>query len=469
MEFLHTPQMIEPISSQVAIPFDECLRILWDRGQELHGRKFDLDAIRVILAALGNPERRYPTAIVAGTNGKGSTSAMLAAILRSAGYRTGIYTSPHLIRVNERIRINSQEISDDEFAAAFTGVHYVVEKLIGAGVLSQYPSFFEYLTAVAFQHFAQAAADFAVLEVGMGGRLDATNVTDASVAIITNVDLDHQEFLGNTLAAIAAEKAGVIKPGRPVVSGCEHPEVREVIRQKCQDAGVELIETGGIEAAHNLFHLDGRYSFDLQLDGLRLPGVSLQMSGRFQVKNAVTAATAAWQLARAGFRVPPEAISEGLQASAWPGRLETIRQRPLIVLDGAHNPAAAREVAEFVRRHFEGRTVRLVYASMRDKAIGEISSLLFPLAHAVYLTRPGLDRAAPPEAILEAAVALPRQTVIEPDPVRALEQAVYSSLPEDVVVVAGSLFLVGAVKKAVLDRRLAPENLAPPEVLSELY
>jgi dihydrofolate synthase/folylpolyglutamate synthase len=418
---------------------------------------------------MGNPERHYPTAIVAGTNGKGSTSAMLAAILERAGYRTGLYTSPHLIRVNERISVNGQEISDTDFAAVFTAVHHTVGKLIEARLLPDRPSFFEYLTAVAFQYFARAAIDFAVLEVGMGGRLDATNVTDASVAVITNVDLDHQEFLGNTLTAIAAEKAGVIKPGRPVVSGCEHPEVREVVRQKCREAGVALTETGGIVAALNLLHLDGRYGFDLHMDGLDLPGITLQMAGKFQVKNAVTAATAAGHLARAGFQIPPEAIREGLQSASWPGRLEIIRQHPLILLDGAHNPAAAREVAEFVRRHFEARTLRLVYATMRDKAIGEISNILFPLAHAVYLTRPGLDRAALPEMILESAVAVPRQAVIESDPARALEQAVDASLPEDVVLVAGSLFLVGAVKKAILEGRLVPEPLTPPEVLSELY
>jgi len=468
MEFPYIPQMIEPISPQAAIPFEECLRILWDRGHELHGRKFDLDAIRVVLAALGHPERHYPTAIVAGTNGKGSTCAMLAAILESAGYRTGLYSSPHLIRVNERIRISGQEISDSEFAAAFTEVHHAVERLIALATLPQRPSFFEYLTAVAFQHFARAGVDFAVLEVGMGGRLDATNVTDASVAVITNVDLDHQEFLGNTLTAIAKEKAGVIKPGRPVVSGCEHPEVREVIRQKCRDVGVELIETAGLGSATNLFHLDGCYGFDLQMDGLDLPGVSLQMPGSFQVKNAVTAAAAAWQLARAGFRITPEAIRNGLHAAAWPGRLEVIRRRPLILLDGAHNPAAAHELAEFVLRHLKGRTLRLVYASMRDKAIGEISGILFPLVQAVYLTRPGLDRAAAPEAILETAAAVPPQTLIEHDPVRALEQAVARSLPEDVVLVAGSLFLVGAVKKAILEGQFAPDALAAPEVFSEL-
>ena len=468
MEFRDTSQMIEPIPFQAAIPFDECLRILWERGHELHGRKFDLEAIRAILAVLGNPERRYPTAIVAGTNGKGSTCAMLAAILQRAGYRTGLYTSPHLIRVNERIRVNGQDLSDDEFAVAFTAIHDAVEKLVESQALPCRPSFFEYLTAVAFQHFARVAVDFVVLEVGMGGRLDATNVTDASVAVITNVDLDHQEFLGDTRAAIAAEKAGVIKPGRVVISGCEHPEAREVVRKKCHEAGVELIETGGIAAARNLFHLDGRYGFDLQMDGGDLRGITLQMAGSFQVKNALMAATAAAQLGRAGFHIPSEAIRAGLQAASWPGRLEITRQRPLILLDGAHNPAAALEVAEFVESHLKGRTLRLVYASMRDKAIAEISGILFPLADAVYLTRPGLDRAATPEAILESAQGTPRETITEPDPVRALERAVDASLSEDVILVAGSLFLVGAIKQAIAAGRLAPENLAP-KVLSELY
>ncbi|HKT11608.1 MAG TPA: cyanophycin synthetase, partial [Terriglobia bacterium] len=273
---------------------------------------------------------------------------------------------------------------------------------------------------------------------------------------------------GETHAAIAAEKAGVIKPGRIVVSGCEHPEVREVIRQKCMEVGVELIETGGLAAARSVFHLDGRYGFDLQMDGGELRGITLQMPGRFQVKNAVMAATAAAQLRRAGFRIPSEALREGLQAAFWPGRLEIIRQRPLILLDGAHNPAAAREVAEFVGRHLKGRTLRLVYASMRDKAIGEISGILFPLADVVYLTRPGLDRAATPGEILESAQGTPRETIIEPDPARALERAVDASLPEDAILVAGSLFLVGAIKQAITAGRLAPENLAP-KVLSELY
>ncbi len=459
--------MIEPISSQHAIPYDECLKILWERGHELPGKKFGLEAIQAILVSLGSPERRYPSAIVAGTNGKGSTSAMLAAILQRAGYRTGLYSSPHLVRVNERIRVNGAELSDDDFATAFTAVHRAVEQLIQAQVLPHRPSFFEYLTATAFQHFANASVDFAVLEVGMGGRLDATNVTEASVAVITNVDLDHQEFLGKTRAAIAGEKAGVIKPGRAVVSGCEHPEVRSVIQRKCREVGADLIETAGLEAASNLFHLDGRYGFDMQMDGGALTGITLRMAGKFQVKNAIAAAASARQLAQAGFRITPESIREGLSTALWPGRMEAVRQRPLILLDGAHNPAAAREVAEFVHRHLAGRRLQLVYASMRDKDIGEISRMLFPLAHTVFLTRTEVERAALPEAILALAPAGRRRAVIEPDPVRALEQAAYSSLPDDVILVAGSLFLVGAIKKAILHGRLVPERLTPPEVLSE--
>jgi len=459
--------MSDPVKSQTLIPYDDCLKILWDHGHELHGKKFGLEQIQAVLAALDHPERTYPTAIVAGTNGKGSTSMMLAAILERAGYRAGLYTSPHFVRVNERMRVGKEEISNEDFAAAFSEVHRRVGELASAGVLPHRPSFFEYLTATAFLHFARSKVDFAVLEVGMGGRLDATNVTDASVAVITNVDLDHQEYLGTTHRQIAAEKAGVIKPGRPVVSGCEHPEVREVIRARSQELGAELIETEGLEGASGIFPLDGRCGFDLNLGNWKIPGITLQMPGNFQVKNAVAAATAAWRLAGAGFRISAQDIREGLEAAAWPGRLETILNRPAVLLDGAHNPAAAREVAGFLRQQFAGRTLRLVYATMRDKDIGEISNSLFPLAETVYLTRPEMERAASPEAILTSARVQPRQAVLEPDPVRALDLAIEQSSPEDVILVTGSLFLVGAIKKAVLEGRFVPGNRVPPEVLSE--
>ncbi|MCL5671433.1 MAG: Mur ligase family protein [Acidobacteria bacterium] len=191
---------------QILIPYDDCLKILWDHGHELHGRKFGLEAITALLRSLGHPERRYPSVIVAGTNGKGSTSAMLAAIMERAGFRTGLYTSPHFVRVNERMRVNNREISDEEFALAFSEVRHRVVELVDSHVLPHAPSFFEYLTAAAFLYFARAEIDFAVLEVGMGGRLDATNVTDAAAAVITNVDLDHQEYLGKTLGRLPGKR-----------------------------------------------------------------------------------------------------------------------------------------------------------------------------------------------------------------------------------------------------------------------
>ena len=423
----------------------ECLNYLAELGQELRGVKFDLHAIESILAALEHPERRYPTAIVAGTNGKGSTAAILASILKQAGYRTGLYTSPHLVRVNERIRVNGAEIADDDFAACFTQVRLVVERLIDRGTLPHHPSFFEFLTATGFLHFARSRLDVAVLEVGMGGRLDATNVTEPRVAVITNVALDHVEFLGSTHQAIAQEKAGVIKPLRPVISCCEHPEAVEVVRRRSAELGADLVELQ--QSISNVRDLGGRFAFDLALNGDRFSGLAPPLRGRFQMKNAAAAVTAAWRLGREGFSIPPSAIQEGLRAASWPGRLEAVSDRPLVLVDGAHNPAAMRELAAFVRENCQGRRLRLVYASMRDKSIAEISEILFPLAEEVYLTQPALARAARPEEILAAARTKPARYVIEPDPVRALRRACQASSPDDVVLATGSLFLVGALKQ----------------------
>jgi len=436
--------------------YSECLQYLKDLGQELRGINFSLEAITCILGALGSPQGEYPTAIVAGTNGKGSTAAILAAILQRAGYRTGLYTSPHLVRVNERIRVNGEEIQDTDFARQFTEVRRTAEQLLSEKRLGKLPSFFEFLTATAFLHFARAGVEFAVLEVGMGGRLDATNVTEPRVAVITNIGLDHVEYLGATHAAIAGEKAGVIKLRRPVISSCDQPQADEVIRRRCAELQAELLETARAAEVQNLRSLNGRYTFDLCLNGDRYDGLRSPLLGKFQVNNAVAGVAAAWRLAREGFAISRQAVVEGLRGVSWPGRLEPIFDRPLVLLDGAHNPAAAREVAEFIRQELRGRPLRLVYASMRDKAIGEITALLFPLAEEVYLTRPEQSRAATPEEILAASQTRPRRLVVTPEPARALESACLASSPEDVVLAVGSLFLVGAIKKAMGEGRLRP-------------
>ena len=428
--------------------YNECLKYLADLGQELLGLKFSLKAVFQVLSELGRPHERYDTAIVAGTNGKGSTCAMLASILQHAGYSTGLYTSPHLVRVNERMRVNGREVSDADFAIAFTDVAAAVTRLLSRKELEKAPSFFEFLTATAFQHFAHAGANFVVLEVGMGGRLDATNVTDSRVALITNIDFDHMEFLGSTLAAIAAEKAGIIKPHRPVISGVENAQAAAVIRRRAEEGGADLLELKRAAKISRLRSEHGRYSFNLALGKEHFAGLTCPLLGEFQVKNTVAAVAAAWRLEAQGFEISRRSILQGLGATAWAGRLEPILSKPLVLLDGGHNPGAARELAAFIQTDLAGRRVRLVYASMRDKAIREICASLFPLAEEVYLTRPDHARAASPEEILAALDSPPARLHIETEPARALEKACEASSPDDVVLVAGSLFLVGAIKKA---------------------
>jgi dihydrofolate synthase/folylpolyglutamate synthase len=434
--------------------YNECLKYLADLGQELHGLKFGLTAISRILVELGRPHERYNTAIVAGTNGKGSTCAMLASILEHSGYPTGLFTSPHLVCVNERMRVSGREVSDADFAAAFTTVAAVVERLVNVQELEKPPSFFEFLTATAFLHFAQAGAKFVVLEVGMGGRLDATNVTNPRVALITNIDFDHMEFLGSTLAAIAAEKAGIIKPHRPVISGVEDAEAAAAIRRHAEECGAELRELKNLAQITGLRAVQGRYSFDLAVGQDHLAGLTCPLLGKFQVKNTVAAVAGAWRLEAEGFEISCRSILQGLSAATWPGRLEPILSKPLVLLDGGHNPGAARELAAFIREELPGRRVRLVYASMRDKAIREICASLFPLAEEVYLTHPEHPRGATPEEILAALDSPPAKLHIEIEPARALEKACGASAANDVVLVVGSLFLVGAVKKAQIEGKL---------------
>jgi dihydrofolate synthase/folylpolyglutamate synthase len=434
--------------------YSDCLKYLAGLGQELHGLKFGTEAISLILEELGRPQRRYDTAIVAGTNGKGSTCAMLASILQFAGCRTGLFTSPHLVRVNERMKVNGHEIPNAQFAAAFTEVAATVESLVRRGDLEKPPSFFEFLTATAFQHFATAEVDFAVLEVGMGGRLDATNVTVPSVAVITNIDFDHMEFLGSTLGAIATEKAGIIKPLRPVISGVEEAEAAAAIRRRARECGAELTELKDVARVTHVQAHEGRYSFDLAVGEERFTALACPLLGRFQIKNTVAAVAAACRLRAEGFEISHDNIVQGVQAAQWPGRLETIHTHPLVLLDGGHNPGAAVELAAFLRDEFAGRRIRLVYASMRDKAMREITATIFPLAEEIYLTQPEHARAATPEEILAAVGSRPANVQIEVAPARALAKAFRASAANDVVLVVGSLYLVGTIKKALEERRL---------------
>ena len=434
--------------------YAESLTYLEVLGTELKGRRFGLEKIRLLLQALGSPERTIRSVLVAGTNGKGSTSAFLAGILSRSGIRTGLFTSPHLVRVNERIQVDGGEISDDGFAAAFSRVAQQAERLQRENGWPEPAGFFEFLTAAALVHFARTKVEIAVLEVGLGGRLDATVLAEPILGLITNIDYDHENILGPTLGEIAREKAGIIRPGRPVLHGCEEGKPAEVIRARAKELGAECADTGSLVKIEIEVNDGGQFTFDLGWGGERLPDIRLGLRGRFQVRNAAAAAAAAWKLCNMGWKVTPEAVRKALEEVRWPGRLEAMGENPLVLLDGAHNPAAAREVAEFVRENIHPRKVRLLYASMRDKNVGKITEILFSLAEKVYLTRPHLPRAISPEELAHTARSLPTSFVIEDDLAKALDLALRESDADDVILVAGSLFLVGEVRRAFEVRAL---------------
>jgi dihydrofolate synthase/folylpolyglutamate synthase len=433
--------------------YEESVRTLLSLGKELaspqhaHVQKFGLENISTLAAALGNPQRAAPCVHIAGTNGKGSTAAMLESILRISGMRTGLYTSPHLVRINERIRINGEDISDQEFAAAWTRVQATIESLLASGKLAAHPTYFECITAMAFAAFAARAVDFVVYETGLGGRLDATNVVQPEVAVITSIDFDHEDYLGHSLEEIAREKAGIIKPGAPVVSTAARPEAREVIARRCQELNVRLVEIDSAWKLDEISSEGGCYrAIAMAADWEKKLAVDPPLPGRFQIRNALAAATAAVLLAQRSYPITDEMIERGIRSVSWPGRLERLQERPTVYIDGTHNPAGARELVKFWDENFAGRRIVLVYGAMRDKAVDEIAGLLFPRADLVLLTEPHQPRAISAPLLAEMTAHLARQSMIVRDPVTALERAIELAGPDDAVFATGSLYLVGDLR-----------------------
>jgi dihydrofolate synthase / folylpolyglutamate synthase len=433
--------------------YEESVRALFSLGRELAApqqarvQKFGLANITILAADLGQPQRSLPCAHIAGTNGKGSTAAMLESILRAAGLRTGLYTSPHLERINERIRISGENISDQDFAAAWSRVHSAIESLLASAELAAHPTFFECVTAIAFLAFAQHQVDFAIYEVGLGGRLDATNIVEPEVAIITPVDFDHENYLGHSIDEIAAEKAGIIKPGAWVVSASERPEARAVIARRCAEIDARLLEVDATARAEAVQSRDGLYRAVAAFTHSRKQiALAPSLPGRFQIRNALTAAIAARLLAERGFPLSDDAIERGIAAVNWPGRLERLAIRPDIYLDGAHNPAGARELLKFWKENCAGRRIILVYGAMRDKAVDEISGLLFPHATTVILTEPRQPRAISAPLLAEMTSHDAKETIVVRDSGEALEAALELAAPGDVVFATGSLYLVGELR-----------------------
>jgi dihydrofolate synthase/folylpolyglutamate synthase len=435
--------------------------------------KFDLAHMRVLLAALGRPEKSFPSVLIAGTNGKGSTAATLASILQASGLKTGLYTSPHLVRINERIRLDGQPISDDDFALVHDVVGRTAERLVGEGDLPWHPSFFEMLTAMAFEYFARSRPEIVVLEVGMGGRLDATNVVEPRVSIITDVSLDHQRFLGETVPEIAREKAGIIRPGGAVVTLPQLPEANDVIGHAILDAGAravnavpyvppvspgsaELWETGktltaeGAEFAEKGRQRRQRYSLDVLGSTIM---VDSPLIGRHQLRNVALAVAAAVELRDQGLeQLTPASIERGIRETHWPGRFQIVPPgggRPECVLDVAHNPAGAWALRATLAAVYGERPVTMVFGVLRDKAVAEMTEILFPIAERVIATHANNPRSATPAEIRQASARVAGE-IGEAESVRAaLEQAEQTAGTNGLVVATGSIYIVGEAMRAL--------------------
>jgi dihydrofolate synthase / folylpolyglutamate synthase len=433
--------------------YDAAVRYLLSLGRELAAptqaaaAKFDLENISVLAEHLGRPDRAYPSAHIAGTNGKGSTAAFLESILRQAGFRTGLNTSPHLEKINERIRVDGEAISDTAFSKTLTRIQALIEELLAAGKLRAHPTYFECVTAMAFQYFVQARVEFGVFEVGLGGRLDATNILTPAISLITRIDFDHENFLGHSLREIAAEKAGILKQSVPVVVAAQGPEARGVILTRAQELGCPVIETP-------LAYRVDQQAIENGCVRARITEIASgwsaklvpQLAGRFQLQNAINAVAAARALCARGYRIPDNAIEQGIAAAVWPGRLEKLQSRPDIYVDGAHNPGAARELAAFWEENFAGRKIFLIYGALRDKAVDEIAGVLFPYAAEVVFTEPRTPRAISASQLSEIAAHHAARSSVIADAEHALDYVLSKAAPQDAIFVTGSLYLVGQLR-----------------------
>jgi len=392
--------------------------VTWLYGLQSHGIKLGLQGIRTLLDRLDHPERGYRVALVGGTNGKGSVAAMIDAVLHAHGVRTGLYTSPHLVRPNERIRIDGSDLSDDELQRELATIRSVCELALRDGALEAHPSFFEVMTAAALLAFRHAAIDVAVLEVGLGGRLDATNATEPSISAIVTIDLDHVAILGGTLSEIASEKAGIARPGCPLVSGVTQPVALETIRSRCAEIGAEFRDARAYPIPADLV---------------------LPLAGEHQRANTrVALATCAGLV-----ELKSSLVLRGLSETRWPGRLQQVSGRPALLLDGAHNVAGAEALARYLAAH-RARPV-LLFGATSEKDPRSLLAPLAPHVVSVVTTRPGVLRAAAAEPLADAARSLGLQAECVPEPAEALARARQLAGERGLVLIAGSLYLVGTV------------------------
>jgi dihydrofolate synthase/folylpolyglutamate synthase len=442
--------------------FEEAVEYLYSLGHETLAMKLGLDTIRALAAACGDPQRKFEAIHIAGTNGKGSTAAMTDAILRAAGYRVGLYTSPHLISITERVRVNGEEIAQDDFARLASEVRAQCEKSVAQGLLEAPATYFEQVTMLAFLYFAEREVEIAVLEVGMGGRFDATNICQPIVTAITSIGHDHQKHLGETLAEIAGEKAGIIKTAVPVVVAPQEEAAMMTVAAKAIEIHAHLVSVEEMMRSSGNLHIDspidgdaadislvGRYRIQYRT-GRAEYDTLLSLRGRHQVFNALTAIHIAEQLIEEGWQISPAAVNEGLSSAEWPGRLEISKiSNRLLLLDGAHNVEGARVLRDFLAEYFSTWPITLIFGAMVDKAIDEMGELLFPIAQKVIVTRVENLRAAEPRRLQEIAARWHENVNCADDVEQALALAVEVTQQNGLICACGSLFLIGEIREAV--------------------
>lgn len=446
-------------------------------------RKFELEHMRILAHALGDPQNTFPSVLIAGTNGKGSTSATLASILTAAGYRTGLYTSPHLSRVNERIQISGALILDDDFARLYFQVDDVAQALVREGRLPQHPSFFEYLTALAFTYFAGQKVDIAVLEVGMGGRLDATNIVEPLLSIITDVSLDHQDYLGHTIAEITREKAGILRPRGTLITLPQHPEANQAIGEAA--AGLDLhainaaayiphtpVRQNAPATAGQAILLRNRYSVTLAGEPLEIDS---PLYGQHQQRNIALAIAAAVELRnpadhnlqyrnQKSYNITNRAIETGIRSTQWPGRLELIPGQPSVLLDVAHNPAGAWTLRAAIAQLPESQPRTLIFSCLRDKDLREMTQILLPLFDSsadrpqdhVLFAPIHNPRAASLDELLAAARSLDIPATSTPSVAEALAEARRVTPPGGIILATGSIYLIGELRQLILNSSEKP-------------
>lgn len=444
--------------------YQETLNYLF--GLQRFGIKLGLTNITILLRELGDPHVGLPAVHIAGSNGKGSTAAFLTSILRQGGWRVGLYTSPHLIDFTERIQVDGQPISVSRVVELTKHIRAVVERLISQGKIElsspAHPlpkeidpekatiTFFEFTTAMAFLYFREKGVDIAVIETGLGGRLDATNVIDPLLSLITPISLEHKQYLGNTLRQIAAEKAGIIKPRRPLFTSAHQPVVLEVFRRRCQELNSSFYiwrkDFSARRRGPQVIDFQGRRNFWSNL--------TLGLLGNHQVINASLALAAAEALGEFGFPLDGEQIRKGVREVKWPGRLELVGEKPRILLDGAHNPAATKVLKQALEEGFPRRRLILVLGIMGDKDIPQMMANLVPLADILILTKPKLERSAPLEVLKKEAAFYQKKEMEIPDVAEAIEKALAIATAEDLILVSGSLFTVGEARAHLIEKGL---------------